>query len=162
MIQPIAQDCWRKRNVEHQKTLKTVTFAMTLVTFLPLSTVQAQSEITPEQAYSIGIDAYTYFYPLLTTDITRRQFTNIEPGKEIGKGPMNMFVNVPEYPPADFKGVVRSTLTRHSVAWLDLTKGSPGDLSTGHRRTFLPPANARHVDGCLCLARLADNRHTCG
>jgi hypothetical protein len=105
------------------KTLKTVTFAMTLVTFLPLSTVQAQSEITPEQAHSIGIDAYTYFYPLLTMDITRRQFTNIEPGKEIGKGPMNMFVNVPEYPPADFKGVVRSNFdTLYSVAWLDLTK----------------------------------------
>jgi hypothetical protein len=105
------------------KTLKTVTFAMTLVTLLPLSTVQAQSGITSEQAHSIGIDAYTYFYPLLTMDITRRQFTNIEPGKEIGKGPMNMFVNVPEYPPADFKGVVRSNFdTLYSIAWLDLTK----------------------------------------
>ena len=56
-------------------------------------------------------------------DITRKQFTNIEPGKEIGKGPMNMFVNVPEYPPADFKGVVRSNFdTLYSIAWLDLTK----------------------------------------
>ncbi|PXX59065.1 Uncharacterized conserved protein [Pseudomonas sp. LAMO17WK12:I10] len=56
-------------------------------------------------------------------DITRKQFTNIEPGKEFGKGPMNMFVNVPEYPPADFKGVVRSNFdTLYSIAWLDLTK----------------------------------------
>ena len=56
-------------------------------------------------------------------DMTRKQFTNIEPGKEFGKGPMNMFTNVPEYPPADFKGVVRSNFdTLYSIAWLDLTK----------------------------------------
>jgi hypothetical protein len=56
-------------------------------------------------------------------DITRKQFTNIEPGKEFGKGPMNMFINIPEYPPADFKGVVRSNFdTLYSSAWLDLTK----------------------------------------
>ncbi|MNQ79458.1 hypothetical protein D3C85_944040 [compost metagenome] len=36
---------------------------------------------------------------------------------------MNMFVSVPEYPPADFKGVVRSNFdTLYSIAWLDLTK----------------------------------------
>jgi hypothetical protein len=56
-------------------------------------------------------------------DISRKQFTNIESGKELGKGPMNMFVNVPQYPPADFKGVVRSNFdTLYSTAWLDLTK----------------------------------------
>ena len=56
-------------------------------------------------------------------DISRKQFTNIEPGKEFGKGPMNMFVSVPEYPPASFKGVVRSNFdTLYSIAWLDLTK----------------------------------------
>jgi hypothetical protein len=63
--------------------------------------------ITEAEAQSIAIDAYVYFYPLVTMDITRRQFTNIEPGKELGKGPMNMFNNVPEYPPANFNGVVR-------------------------------------------------------
>jgi hypothetical protein len=86
-------------------------------------TCQAQSKITPEEAHAIGVDAYVYFYPLLTMDITRKQFTNIEPGKEFGKGPMNMFVSVPQYPPADFKGVVRSNFdTLYSIAWLDLTK----------------------------------------
>jgi hypothetical protein len=59
----------------------------------------------PEQeAHAIAVDAYVYFYPLVTMDVTRKQFTNIEPGKAFGKGPMNMFVSVPEYPPADFKG----------------------------------------------------------
>ncbi|EPA99036.1 DUF1254 domain-containing protein [Pseudomonas sp. G5(2012)] len=84
---------------------------------------QAQSKITAEEAHAIGVDAYVYFYPLLTMDITRKQFTNIEPGKEFGKGPMNMFVSVPEYPPANFKGVVRPNFdTLYSIAWLDLTK----------------------------------------
>jgi hypothetical protein len=56
-------------------------------------------------------------------DVTRKQSTNIEPGKEVAKGPMNMFVNVPTYPPADMKLVVRPNFdTLYSVAWLDLTK----------------------------------------
>jgi len=79
--------------------------------------------LTQDQARSIAVDAYVYFYALLTMDVTRKQFTNIEAGKEFGKGPMNMFVNVPAYPPADFKGVVRSNFdTLYSIAWLDLTR----------------------------------------
>ena len=82
------------------------------------------AKITEQKAHAIGVDAYIYFYPLLTMDITRKQFTNIEPGKEFGKGPMNMFVSIPEYPPADFKGVVRPNFdTLYSIAWLDLTGG---------------------------------------
>jgi hypothetical protein len=89
----------------------------------PAAMAQSAPPITEQAARAIGVDAYVYFYPLLSMDITRRQFTNIEPGKEFGKGPMNMFVNVPEYPPADFKGVVRSNFdTLYSIAWLDLTK----------------------------------------
>ncbi len=83
---------------------------------------RAAETITAQEAHAIGVDAYVYFYPLLSMDITRKQFTNVEPGKAFGKGPMNMFVNVPEYPPADFKGVVRSNFdTLYSIAWLDLT-----------------------------------------
>ena len=107
-------------------------------------TAMAQSAagaITEQEAHAIGVDAYLYFYPLVTMDITRKQFTNIEPGKEFGKGPMNMFVNVPAYPPADFKGVVRPNFdTLYSIAWLDLTK-EPMIVSapdTGGRYYLLP------------------------
>ena len=58
---------------------------------------RAQSAITEEAARAIGVDAYLYFYPLISMDITRKQSTNIEPGKELGKGPMNMFVNIPRF-----------------------------------------------------------------
>ncbi len=99
-----------------------LTLGLLLSPLLSLS-AQAQSALTEQEAQSIAVDAYIYFYPLILMDITRKQSTNIEPGKEFGKGPMNMFVNVPEYPPADFKGVVRSNFdTLYSIAWLDLTK----------------------------------------
>jgi hypothetical protein len=88
-----------------------------------ISAARAAEPITEQEAHAIGVDAYVYFYSLVSMDITRKQFTNVEPGKEFGKGPMNMFVNIPKYPPADFKGVVRSNFdTLYSIAWLDLTK----------------------------------------
>ena len=60
----------------------------------------AATAVTEQEAHAIGVDAYIYLYPLVTMDLTRKQSTNIEAGKEIGKGPTNMLVNVPEYPPA--------------------------------------------------------------
>jgi hypothetical protein len=80
----------------------------------------AHAGISEEEAHAIAVDAYLYFYPLVTMDVTRKQSTNIEPGKEVGKGPMNAFTNVAEYPPADYKGVVRVNFdTLYSIAWLD-------------------------------------------
>lgn len=80
-------------------------------------------QVTKEEAHAIGVDAYVYFYSLLSMEVTRKQFTNIAAGKELGKGPANMFVSIPVYPPGDYKGVVRSNFdTLYSSAWLDLTK----------------------------------------
>jgi hypothetical protein len=93
------------------------------LTVAPDVAAQATNPVTAEEAHAIGVDAYLYLYPLVTMDVTRKQFTNVEPGKEFGKGPMNMFVNVPAYPPADLKVVVRANFdTLYSLAWLDLTK----------------------------------------
>lgn len=89
----------------------------------PAVLAQTTTPINEDEARAIAVDAYVYFYPLLTMDITRKQFTNVEPGKDGFKGPMNTFVNIREYPPADFKGVVRSNFdTLYSSAWLDMTK----------------------------------------
>src|SRR5215207_5784600 len=101
----------------------------------------AMPAITEAEAHAIGVDAYIYFYSLISMDITRKQSTNIEPGKEFGKGPMNMFVNVPAFPPADLKIVVRVNFdTLYSIAWLDLTN-EPQVVSapdTGGRYYLLP------------------------
>src|SRR6516164_1602892 len=102
------------------RTTLAVLFGAWLLAGLPAS---AQAPITEQEAHAIAVDAYLYLYPLVLMDITRKQSTNIEPGKEVGKGPMNEFTNVKEYPPADFKGVVRVNFdTLYSIAWLDLTK----------------------------------------
>ena len=78
--------------------------------------------VTEEEAYASGVQAYLYFYPLVSMDLTRKQLTNVEPGKGIG-GPLNMFVNSPAYPAADMRVVVRPNFdTLYSSAWLDLTK----------------------------------------
>ena len=87
------------------------------------SPANAAEPVTAEEAHAIGMDAYIYFYSLLSMDVTRKQSTNIETGKEFGKGPMNTVANMPEYPPADYKGVVRPNFdTLYSSIWLDLTE----------------------------------------
>ena len=104
------------------KALTAVVLSVATCAIFPLVS-HAQSKVTAEEAHAIGVEAYVYFYPLLSMDLTRKQSTNIEAGKEFGKGPVNTFVNVPQYPPASFKGVVRSNFdTLYSIAWLDLTK----------------------------------------
>lgn len=106
------------------------------ITALPaLATVS--TSIPEENAHAIGLGAYLYFYPLITMDLTRKQFTNVKPGQMFGKVPMNMFFNVPIYPPAGFNVVVRTNFdTLYSIAWLDLTK-EPMIVST-------PDTNGRY------------------
>jgi hypothetical protein len=108
---------------------------------LILSASIAKAEpVTEQQAHAIGVDAYLYFYPLITMDLTRKQLSNVEPGKGFG-GPMNRFANVPAYPTAEDRAVVRPNFdTLYSSAWLDLTK-EPVVVSvpdTGGRYYLLP------------------------
>jgi hypothetical protein len=84
----------------------------------------AGAPLSEREALEIGREACIYFYPLVTMDVTRRQSTNIEAGKLPGLGPMNTFSNMPTFPSADFRVVVRPNLdTLYSSAWLDLTDG---------------------------------------
>jgi len=105
-----------------------------------IETAKAQESAIEQEAYAIGVDAYLYFYPLVTMELTRKQISNIEPGKGFG-GPMNSFVNIPEYPTADMKVVVRPNFdTLYSSGWLDLTE-EPVIVSvpdTGDRHYLLP------------------------
>ncbi len=79
----------------------------------------------------VGVNAYIFLYPLVTMELTRKQSTNIESGKLPGRGPMNTFSHIREFPSADFKAVVRPNFdTLYSSAWLDLT-GGPVVVSAG-------------------------------
>src|SRR5499427_11145741 len=89
-----------------------------------LTSANAQTaQVNEQQAHAIAVDSYLYFYPLVTMDLTRRQMTNLPAGKELGFGPPNTFNNVPAYPSASDKVVVRPNFdTLYSIAWLDLVK----------------------------------------
>ncbi len=109
---PTSRTCW-----------PAVIAAASLAAFVLPGALRAES-ITAEEARTIAQEAYVYFYPLVTMDVTRRQLTNVEAGtSEIG-GPMNTFVNVQAFPSADMRAVVRPNFdTLYSSAWLDLTTG---------------------------------------
>jgi hypothetical protein len=74
---------------------------------------------------TIAEEAYVYLYPLVLMDLTRRVMTNVEKwGGKGPKAPMNTFGHFREYPPLDFKAVVRPNWdTLYSIAFLDLTDG---------------------------------------
>ena len=96
--------------------------------------------ISSEEAHAIAVDAYLYFYPFVTMDITRKQLTNVERVEGI-HARMNTFANIPAYPTADMREVVRPNFdTLYSSGWLDLTK-EPVVVSvpdTGGRYYLLP------------------------
>jgi hypothetical protein len=84
---------------------------------------RAAEKINEQDAHAIGVSAYLYFYPLVTMDLTRKQLTNVAKAEGF-HAPMNTFANIPAYPTADMKIVVRPNFdTLYSSGWLDLTKG---------------------------------------
>jgi hypothetical protein len=86
------------------------------------ATTDHRDAIDGQTAYDIGVEGYTFLYPLVLMEFTRRQMTNVkQPGDRVGRGPADVFVNLPAFPPADFRDVVKPNFdTLYSVAWLDL------------------------------------------
>jgi hypothetical protein len=105
------------------------------------ATPQPQAgKLSEDEVQSIATNAYLYFYPLVTMDLTRQQLTNVEKAEGIS-APMNAFANVAAFPTADMKAVVRPNFdTLYSSGYLDLTK-EPMIVSvpdTGGRYYLLP------------------------
>src|SRR5262245_7582294 len=105
----------------------------------PCANAQTPS-ISEEDVSAITTDAYVYFYPLVTMDLTRKQLINVRPGSGMG-GPANKFDNIPTFPTAEMRAVVRPNFdTLYSSAWVDLTR-EPMVVSvpdTGGRYYLLP------------------------
>jgi hypothetical protein len=119
-----------RRDILFASTGAAVTSALGSTALMQITQAHAQTApgggetpINEQEAHAIGVNAYLYFYPLISMDVTRKVFTNVEAGKEYGKGPMNTFQSMPAYPAAGDKAVVRFNFdTLYSPAWLDLTK----------------------------------------
>ncbi|AIE74916.1 MULTISPECIES: DUF1254 domain-containing protein [unclassified Synechocystis] len=89
-----------------------------------ISTVAKAATLTPEEAQKIAIQAYTYGYSLVTTEITRLAFTNTtKPNPATLQAPLNQIVNQPAYPPATYKGVTAPNAdTLYSVGFIDVSQ----------------------------------------
>src|SRR5215471_876616 len=99
--------------------------AATLSAFLIISTFapSAAQSTSADEAQTIAAEAYLYFYPLVTMDLTRKQLINSDPKTAGIGGPPNTFDNIAAFPAADMKAVVRPNFdTLYSSAWLDLTR----------------------------------------
>jgi len=91
------------------------------VSLAVLAASQARA-MTLDEIKSTALDAYVYGYSLMTTEVTRVQMSNV-PRAEGLKAPMGQFVNVPRYPPADFRGVSAPNAdTLYSLGWVDLAE----------------------------------------
>jgi hypothetical protein len=106
-----------------------------------MSTSTTATTVGTADARAIGVEAYVYLFPLVLMELTRRQMTNLPAGATPGAGPMNGFWHIREFPPAEFRAVVRPNFdTLYSPAWLDLTS-EPMIISAPdtHGRYYLLP-----------------------
>lgn len=82
---------------------------------------QAAAPLSASEASAIATDAYIYGYSLITTEVTRVLFSNVDKVEGL-HAPTGQFVNVPRYPPADFRAVSAPNAdTLYSIAWVDLS-----------------------------------------
>ena len=83
---------------------------------------QDLSSVPAAEAKEIAIDAYTYGYSLITTEVTRVQMSNVAKADEL-RSPMGQFTNVKRYPPGNYRGVSAPNAdTLYSLAWIDVGK----------------------------------------
>ncbi len=105
---------------------------------------KAAEPISVEEAHAIGVEAYLYFYPLVTMDLTRRQLTNGGAPASPVHGPTNEFHSLPAYPSADVKVVVAPARAQ-PISWSD-SSGQSLDGANAYSIHFdkgaTPPAEA--------------------
>ena len=80
-----------------------------------------QATLPPQEIRTIAEKAYTFAYPLVLMEFTRRN--TVEHATLGGNAYPNRFTHAPEFPNATFRQVIRPNAdTLYSMAWLDLTQ----------------------------------------
>jgi hypothetical protein len=86
-------------------------------------TTAAPTDVPAELIGDIATNAYIYAYPLILMELTRRTQTNVADTRQLGKAPMNQFMNFPAFPDATYKDVVRPNVdTLYSLMWFDVSE----------------------------------------
>ena len=124
------------------------------------SATRAADLISEQDAHAIGVTAYTYFYSLVTMDVTRKQLTNV--AKPEG------FHGADEYvcqrcriPDGRHEGC-RPAQFRHAV-FQRVARSDPGAddrFGTRHQGALLPSTDAGYVDRRVRVSGLAHHRNT--
>jgi len=79
--------------------------------------------LTADEADEIAVEAYIYGYSLVTMDVLREMYTNVESPTAYGHCPMNRFGHKRAFPDAAFtKGRCPNADTLYSSLWFDVTK----------------------------------------
>jgi hypothetical protein len=105
----------------------------------------------------MATDVYVYGYSLITMELTRRSFTNVEKASPTN-APMGQFANMQSYPAVnDLRVTAPNADTLYSTAWLDVSK-EPFVLSIPdmHGRYFLMPM----LDGFTNVFQVPGKRTT--
>lgn len=93
-----------------------------------------------EEALRLASEAYIYGYPLVTMDVTRKQFTNVA-APDAAHAPMGQLLKLRSYPAVDNHTVTAPNAdTLYTTAWMDLSR-EPYILSVpdmGDRYYLLP------------------------
>lgn len=77
--------------------------------------------LSEDQAFQLGIEAYIFGYPLILMDITKAVTTAVSAPQGF-KAPINQFAHLKAFPDASFTAVVSPNAdTLYSSAWLDLS-----------------------------------------
>ena len=84
---------------------------------------KAAASIAKEaEAREVAIEAYTYAYPLVTMEITRRVMTNVD-APQGSKAPMGQFARLRTYPAVDDHSVTAPNAdTLYTLTWIDVSK----------------------------------------
>ena len=108
-----------------------------------------RNKISKDDSIKVALvtQAYIYGYPMMTMDYTHKISSNVVSDNGMGKGPINQWGNMHEFPKAGFTEVVRPNLdTYYSVIYADLGKGPLYLHIPATERYYLMPILNAHGD----------------
>jgi hypothetical protein len=113
----------RRRQKRRLRTIATLTALASFAVAGGVADTASASQADYDQGYALGLEAYKYGFPLVTTQKTFANQTSINVSNGRGFGPVNKFNPVRSFSVPTDRSVVAPNLdTLYSIAWLDLKK----------------------------------------